>query len=263
MNLLTKDNELVSFINEKKYSDVNIDCKKLYYYYSKIIKIAYIKSYIRLENYKYSKICADIIENVFWIIFQYSVNIKLSMFLCERAILLYIEYISIYREKTKMDELKLFIYDKTIGPLIIGDFKIKKENGTIINKNKVISSHCENLNTFFYHVLTLCCNNEEEFNRITDYFDSILGVFAFFPSSKIFYKVLFNKCVEYKMPILTKINIIYIVTHIFYIKNKNYEDLTRIDRYMNNINLSEINKYFDNISCIEECDVYNTLYNYL
>ena len=41
----------------------------------------------------------DTIHNLFWIILNYSNNLKLTMFLCDRAILLFNEYIVMTKTK--------------------------------------------------------------------------------------------------------------------------------------------------------------------
>jgi len=260
MNLLTKENDLIHFIQEKKNGDESIDPSKLYYYYSKIIKLAYIKTYLRLENINYSKICADIIENIFWMIFQFTFNIKLTMFLCERAIILFIEYLYLSKDNLNITEAKIFVYEKTIGPININEFKIKKDNSSLINKIKYISNHCENINRFYYHILQHN-NSEEYYTTISEYFESILNIFSLFPTIKIIYKVLFELIIELKQPILCKINLLYIVTHIFYIKKKTYDDLTKINKYSNNFNLNEINKIYNKITDIEFSNTYEHFYN--
>ena len=260
MNILTKDTDLIKFIKEKKSFDQDIDHKKLYYYYSKVVRLAYIKTYMRINNLKYSKICADIIDNIFWIIFNFTFNIKLTMFLSERAYIMFSEFLYISKEDNIIDA-KIFVYEKTIGLITINEFKTRKGNGNIINKLKNISSHCENINLFYNHILKITLNDEEKYNEISNYFENTIGIFNLFPDVKIFYKVLFEIITNLNKPILVKINLLFIISHIFYIKKRSCDDLNKINKYCNNYDLSEINKIFKEQLDIEFTDSYDYIYN--
>ena len=259
MDILTKDSELIKFINEKKNCDESIDPNKLYYYYSKVIKLSYIKTYIRLNNYKHAKICADIIENIFWLIFQLTLNIKLTMFLSERSIIMFSEYIYLSKDDN-ITNAKLFVYEKTIGVINISEFKTKKESTPLINRIKNISSHCENVNHFYHHILSIK-NNEDEYNNISNYFENVINIFNLFPDTKIIYKVLFGIIISSDIPILSKINLLFIICHIFYIKNRPFDDLRKLPKYINGYNFSEIDTIYDNQVDIEYTDTYDYFYN--
>ena len=263
MNLLTKENDLITFINEKKNGDESIDPNKLYYYYSKIIRLSYIKSYIKLKNIQYAKICADIIENIFWLVFQLTFNIKLTMFLSERAILLFTEYIHIGNDDIQIEEAKLFVYEKTIGPIQISDFKTKRDNSSLITKIKTISNHCENINRFYFIILCNTLHNENEYNRMSGYFENMINIFNLFPNVKIFYKVLFDIINDMKLPILVKINLLFIFSHIFYIKKKNYDELSNINKLCKDVDFREIDRPFNNQIDIEYTRIYEHYYNIL
>ena len=75
--------------------------------------------------------CTIIVFSIFWNIFCYTFSIKLTMFLCERAVLLFNEYIDLAKNtfkenntefKINSTDVKLFIYKRTIGPI-----KLKKK----------------------------------------------------------------------------------------------------------------------------------------
>ena len=259
MELLIKDSELIKFINEKKNCDEAIDPNKLYYYYSKVVKLAYIKTYIRLNNYKYAKICADIIENIFWLIFQLTLNIKLTMFLSERSIIMFSEYIFLSKDDN-ITNAKLFVYEKTIGVINISEFKTKKESSVLINRIKHISAHCENINQFYHHILSIE-NNEDEYNTTSNYFENIINIFNLFPDTKIIYKVLFDILLSINMPILSKINLLFIICHVFYIKNRPFDDLRKLEKYINGYNLKEIDTIYINQVDIEHNETYDYFYN--
>lgn len=129
MSILTKESDLLKFIDEKKKKKIDIHLETLYRYYIKCISNTLVNSYDKLINLKYTIECLNTINNLFWLLFNYTKNIKLTMFLCERSQLLFTEYIlminiplySINNSKISLDllEVKNFVYKKTIGPLKI------------------------------------------------------------------------------------------------------------------------------------------------
>jgi|TARA_B110001469_G_scaffold20778_1_gene21586 hypothetical protein len=155
--------ELIDFINQEKINK-NINCKKIISYFNKCI----IKSinefeikFNKIEN-KHNSIISGInmIYNIFFILIFYSNNIKLTVFLVERSILLYTEFIIMSQDKKIIDEICFipnitdaitFSYKKTIGPLNIKKLNIKNEHlyikdiGLII-KSILIKSYLDNIN---------------------------------------------------------------------------------------------------------------------
>jgi len=129
MSLLSKEKELINFIETKKVKKKDVDIKKILYYFSKIIRESIIRPYTRLNDIFWAQECSNIVFNIFWQLFSYSNNTKLSMFMCERAILLFNEYIDLAKStftensdfKINSTDVKLFIYKRTIGPV-----KLKK-----------------------------------------------------------------------------------------------------------------------------------------
>jgi hypothetical protein len=68
-----------------------------------------------------------LIDNVFWIIYNYSCNIELTVFLTERGRLLYTEFLQMSRTHQLMNEINVF-------PTILDGFQfaIKKSIGTLV-----------------------------------------------------------------------------------------------------------------------------------
>jgi hypothetical protein len=186
MTILTNEVDFLKFINEKKKKTLNLSLKHVYYHFIKIIYSSINNSFDKLLNYNYTLDIIDIINILFWFLLEETKNIKLTMFLCDRAILLYTEYI-IMVSNTLIDtksinliEVKLFVYKKTIGALklnqsrklfnnnfytfcyinsyiysilfkkiYLGEYKNNINN--ILNKFKELSHHIHNhfLNYFF------------------------------------------------------------------------------------------------------------------
>jgi hypothetical protein len=135
--------ELIDFINQEKINK-KVNGKKIFNYFSKCI----IKSIIEL-NSKFKKIenknnsiisGVNMIYNIFFILIFYSNNIKLTIFLVERAVMLYSEFIIMSQDKNIIDDICFipnindaisFSYKKTIGPLNINKLHIKQEQTCI------------------------------------------------------------------------------------------------------------------------------------
>ena len=102
----------------KKYEN---EPKKFIFYSLKNVRTSIINTYNQHRNLLFTISCTDLITNIFWLIYNYSYNSKLTMFMCERAVLLFNEYINISKnygnDKTNLLDVKQFIINKTIGPL--------------------------------------------------------------------------------------------------------------------------------------------------
>ena len=125
MSNLNKEDQLLTFIEKKKIVDNTIDTKRLFFIYTKAIRNSITKTFEKIKNYEMIMHCSEMVNSIFWIILRYTNNLKLTMFLCERAIVLFIEYISLSNNLSSQDDLnildvKLFIYKKTIGPIKLG-----------------------------------------------------------------------------------------------------------------------------------------------
>jgi hypothetical protein len=129
--------ELIDFINQEKINK-KVNPKKILTYFNKCIYNSLIELDVKLEKdeNKYNSIIAglNMIFNIFFIIIFYSNNIKLTIFLVERSILLYTEFIIMSQDKKIIDDICFtpnitdaisFSYKKTIGPLNINKLNIK------------------------------------------------------------------------------------------------------------------------------------------
>lgn len=129
MSLLSSHSDMLEFINSKILPSSKIQFNRVYQFFIKIMIKALVGPTDKLSNNEYSTICYDIVFNVFWTLFNYTKNIKLTMFLCDRSIDLFNEYMEMIlaalnsnllsqnKIKIKPTDIKLFIYNKTIGPI--------------------------------------------------------------------------------------------------------------------------------------------------
>ena len=129
--------ELIDFINQEKINK-KINHKKVISYYNKCLVKTLVeldKKFSKLKNKTNSVISGiNMIYNIFFILIFYTNNIKLTIFLVERSILLYSEFIIMSQDKSVIDEICFvpnitdaisFSYKKTIGPLKISNLNLK------------------------------------------------------------------------------------------------------------------------------------------
>ena len=192
MSFLSKEKELDEFINNKIKNIEDLDIQKVMYFYNKITREGIMQTFERLKNLEWGLECSKLIFNIYWIVLSHSYNIKLSMFLCERALILFNEYIDLASKtltegmnfKINMTDVKLFIYKRTIGTIKINNniddynskkislIKIKEATNIItdfINKfihiyskkfeqNINISEEIENLNNYIENISNILTN---------------------------------------------------------------------------------------------------------
>ena len=138
---LENNNDLIKFIeNEKKQINTNSNEKIINIFYNCFIKtlIEINSKFKNIDNIKQNVYMgSNIMFNVFWIILNYSNNLTLTIFLSERSILLYSEFIILSRDPTinkdlcyiqNLSDAINFAYKKTIGPIEISDLSINKNN---------------------------------------------------------------------------------------------------------------------------------------
>ena len=140
------DNELLNFIQSKKLKTSEITAKEIYQLYAKMIMDILYNVHNVFNNVEYSITCCELAHSIFLIILHHTNNTKLAMFLCDRAKVLFIEYINISnemdsKESVNMIDVKLYIYSKTIGPLSLThhkNIKISKLKNLFIVYKKII-----------------------------------------------------------------------------------------------------------------------------
>ena len=134
MKKVDTNSELKQFIHQERITKP-IDNEKIFIYFNKCL----IKSFIELDT-KFIKLKdkntnvisgSNMIYHIFFILVMYTNNIKLTIFLLERAILLFSEFIIMSQDKKIIEEICFtpnitdaisFCYKKTIGPLKISNF---------------------------------------------------------------------------------------------------------------------------------------------
>ena len=113
--------DLKKLLELRRESTELIDHKQLFYLHNIIMKQALYYSYNEHLDIAFSRSCLSTLEHIFWILYSYSLSPKLTMFLCERAIVLFSEYLTISQTLHYMiphiTDIQLFVISKIIGPI--------------------------------------------------------------------------------------------------------------------------------------------------
>ena len=173
--------DLLNFINKKKQDNVEPEPKRIFFLYTKSIRTAIINTYSQQSNKVFTISCAQLIHNIFWLIYNYSFNTKLTMFMCERAILLFNEYINISKnygnESTNMVDVQQFIINKTVGPLKIEN---KVSNDNIIE----VTNLSQIFEDFTYKLFAKIVDIDKFYYSYDNFMESIASIL-----SNILYKI--------------------------------------------------------------------------
>lgn len=154
---MSKEDDIMSFIL-KKCQEPDIDNKKIVYLYLKSYISALCKTYNMTKNINYAIACADLSRHIFNIIYNYTQNVRVSIFMIERTIFLFNEYLnvstSISSIEIHINEIKNYIIHKTVGSINI-NHKLNKLNTLIINDIAILQSISEFIKDFFIKILHL------------------------------------------------------------------------------------------------------------
>ena len=269
MSYLSKTEELKNFINSKKLKINKLNLKKINFYYNKIIFDSLKKTYFKLLNLDYTLICSNIVSNIFWIVIYNNYNIKLALFLCDRSIELFNEYIDIAKNKflnndLNIQDIKLFIYKRTIGP-IIPTINIKN-NKIINNLNKIHKSSQLILKLFQNFFINIIKEN------IKYHFDNIISILSniienlYLKNANYFLQNLINQTFKNIKNIIIIVNSLKIKFEIYQyilIKNKNNNEIS-IKKY-NKLNIKldnkELKNYLKNIIKNKDYNNYIKIFN--
>jgi hypothetical protein len=147
--------DIMSFIL-KKCQEPDIDNKKVIYLYLKSYINALIKTYTTTKNINYAIACADLSRHIFNIIYNYTHNVRVSIFMIERTIFLFNEYLNVSESITSIEihinEIKSFIIHKTVGSINLND-KMNKVNMSIVNDITILQYISDFLKNIFVKLL--------------------------------------------------------------------------------------------------------------
>lgn len=262
---MTIDKELIDFINQEKiYKKINT--KQVIVYFNKCIVKAFIDldiKFIDLKN-KNSNIISgtNMFYHIFLILISYTNNIKLTIFLFERSILLYTEFLIMSQDKKIIDEICFipditdaisFCYKKTIGPIQIDNISNSNTNFIDYNISKIL-----NLLLYIYQLFYIEKSNKNNsyinntFDNVTKYLeDIVIKVLSKKTMNKYIINYIYKILDTIDTKILNKIVIIKIILelmqeYINYYKFIEFQDFFNMvfdeymDKFIDTLTLSEI-----------------------
>lgn len=165
--------DLLKFI-DKEIKNINTgdtDLNKIYKFFYKCLYKSYNDIHHKITNIE--NICVydairsgvNMVYNIFWTLYSYTYNVKLTMFLTERAVLLYTEFVVMSRNPILNKEFRFipnindaisFAIKKTIGPIKLSYLKQNK-------KFVIRLSHYKSASFIIKHLfLTIIKNTIEE-----------------------------------------------------------------------------------------------------
>lgn len=253
---MNKDTELLNFIETKKIfiNKSDIDWKNVYMLYTRALKLTVCKINKMISDISLVQTSIEVVHNIFWIIYLYTQNIKLCMFLCERSTVLLSEYISlsddinILSEKSDINllDIKLFLYKKTVGPLNLYNNKNIISNENIKLLSKVVTNILIEIISFEFDK-----KNIDEFLTIFfSIFNNILYKMAYISKSNIIENILSDfKNINTQGDLINNLNLKKVKLEIYYYICSNYKDKHQnlYNQVVNNISNLEPYNYFDNI----------------
>ena len=139
-NIENSSIELIQFINKVKQTK-KINYKQIYRVFAKCVAKSVIEMDTKFKSLQSSNESIisgiNMIYHIYYILIVYSNNIKLTIFLLERAILLYTEFIIMSQDKNMVEEIYFvpnindaisFSFKKTIGAIKLNDIDTNSKN---------------------------------------------------------------------------------------------------------------------------------------
>ena len=134
---IDSNTDLLSFINSEKKPYFNFNFNKIYIYFSKCFIKTITNVHDKLNSLEKNTktihviTSSNVMFHVFWVILNYTKNLNITVFLAERAILLFTEFILMAKNSNISKDLYYipnvtdamnFAYKKTIGPINCNNF---------------------------------------------------------------------------------------------------------------------------------------------
>ena len=133
--------ELMKFINKEKKIFMTFNYHKLFKCFSTCLLKTFLCCVSKLENKSQVVACINVMYHVFWIIINYTKNLSTTIFLSERSILLFNEFMLMSNNPSISKELYFtpnitdainFAYKKTIGPISLKNIPKNKMNNNCL-----------------------------------------------------------------------------------------------------------------------------------
>lgn len=179
--------ELIKFINKEKQPK-RVNYKRVFTFFHKCLTKSIIEMNVKFSNLQgiNESIISGInmIFHIFYILINYTNNIKLTIFLLERAVLLYTEFIIMSQDKSVVEEIYFvpnindavaFSFKKTVGPIIIQDFNSNNRYSTFLKDILIILRNIYKLyfkkSDFYENTSIFSLEVENNYNSINNIID--------------------------------------------------------------------------------------------
>lgn len=187
---LENSGELLLFINKEKLNYNNVNNYKIYTYFCKCFLKTILEIHEKLHT-TFDKnsifIGSNVMFNVFWILLCYTNNLTLSIFLSERSVLLFTEFVVLSSDPKVNKDLSYipniidamnFAYKKTIGPIVVSNIaNLKKKKNSVKNCAMIVkqiiqlvylNNNISNLKNSLNTVLNNIINKVYDLNKIIE-----------------------------------------------------------------------------------------------
>lgn len=256
---MNQNNDLITLINQEKLNKYNFNQINTLKFYCHYIPKILIESYYKLKNIDNLDLGQSIltgsntIDHIFWILMTYTCNLQPTVFLVDRAILLYIKFIIMSRNPDmnndpfylpNINDAQLFVYKKSIGPISPSNLISFKDLEKTKNATYLIKTILESV----FLVLIKVKNLSESKEYLEKYLESILShittpIFNLYQKLDI-YDNNFYQIIIILLGKLDQTNLLWIIEFIRILTICAIKDHQKLRDNLDNI----INKYLDHKS---------------
>jgi hypothetical protein len=256
MKVDKQNDDLITLIEQEKQSFDKFDQINSLKFYCYYISKIFIETYIKLkelENIDVNEgiiLGSNMIHHIFWVLISYTFNLQPTVFLVDRAILLYIQFIVMSRNPEmntdqcympNINDAITFTYRKSIGPISVANIETHTELENIRNSSYLVKMIIQNIFLFLINP-----NEKKKRENMEENYE----------------KIYLNKAIDSILNFLT--NIIYQIhlqkindhTHIYNLILPLFCDLTPnnliYNIYLSKLLLIQIYNFYQNETYIKE-----------
>ena len=245
--------KIIEFINSEKIDKTQLDKYKVYRFfckcYAKTLMDLYSKFNIKhSEKLSYIISGSNIMNYIYWHILSYTNNLRLALFLSERAILLFTEFLLLTKDPNmnrqflflpNLNDAIAFVFERTIG-----DLKINTDNCSHLTSIRIAGLCIKNIQELCFIELYDKATKNNNFILHFDFIINYISNIIFIIYSKIYQDI--DNIDYYIQNIISKIYIknLDINTKLYLIKNfldsflKLYNQYTNIKQILNILEIS-------------------------
>ena len=172
--------KIIEFINSEKINKTQLDKYKVYRFFCKCYAKTLIDLYSKFnkkhgEELSYIISGSNIMNYIYWHILSYTNNLRLTVFLSERAIFLFTEFLLLTKDPNinrkflflpNLNDAIAFVFERTIG-----DLKINTEYCNHLNSTRIAGQSIKNILEYCFVEIYDTTQN----SNFIHYFDFIIN----------------------------------------------------------------------------------------